>query len=173
MFANTAMTSWNIDMPNLVFGGGMFQGAKLQSFEGDLSSLVMSYESYPMFGTDYKSDEKNKLSYFRSNLSSLKCGYKMFVNCPLDQGSIDHIANVINDISHLQKDNDEDWKYDYYNGLWEKGTTFNETKSSIYPDYRGVISLSCADGVDFTSAVEKMNNKGWIVLIGGGRYEPS
>ena len=53
MFSNTALTSWDIDLPRLVAAEGMFGGCEyLTSFECDLSSLrTTSYvSSEPMFG---------------------------------------------------------------------------------------------------------------------------
>lgn len=157
MFAQTALTSWDIDLPRLTRAEGMFNGCQhLTSFEGDLSSLVTTVQASheAMFGTIW-GDNKLQFCHFKSKLTSLLCGYNMFRNCNLDKESIDYIAKYINDISGLDKNNNADWTYEFSGGTGQ-----------ISGD-RGRIDISVAEGVDYSNAVMLMKLKGWDVYLDG------
>lgn len=152
MFSESALTSWNIDLPRLIWGDGMFHNCEhLTSFEGDLSSLRTTVKAYgiAMF-------EGYQFNYFKSKLTSLLCGYNMFRNCNLDKESIDYIAKYINDISGLDKNNNADWTYE-----------FSEGTGQIEGGDRGRIDISVAEGVDYRNAVMIMKSKGWTVYLDG------
>lgn len=158
MFSNTALTSWDIDLPRLVAAEGMFKGCEyLTSFEGDLSSLRTTTQasSEPMF-------EGYQFNHFKSKLTSLLCGYNMFKNCNLDKESIDYIAKYINDISGLDKNNYADWTFETCDSL-----TGETTQATIDSFNRGRIDISVAEGVDYRNAVMIMKIKGWNVYLDG------
>jgi hypothetical protein len=52
----------------------------------------------------------SKLYSFGGNLGSLKDGYQMFTSCLLNESSLNNIATTIQDINHLDRDNDDDWR---------------------------------------------------------------
>jgi hypothetical protein len=70
----------------------------------------------------------------------------MFSGCKLDVPSIQKIANNINDILELNKDNDDDWTYSYYL-LYDDLTKDDLTTISIEKSARGRIDIGHADDV--------------------------
>jgi hypothetical protein len=73
----------------------------------------------------------------------------MFYDCSLDTESLINIANTINDISGLDKDNKEHWKYE----------VLGETKT-ISGGYRGRIDI----GNNYTEdVIMELYEKGWDV----------
>lgn len=110
MFSNTALTSWEINLPSMKIGDAFLSQSSVSSFNADLSSLVdsCSYTGSGMFQNCYN------LTSFRSNLSHLKGGYLMFSGCQLDSASVANIAETINDIYSLDKTNDADWAFSSY-----------------------------------------------------------
>lgn len=166
MFASSGITSWDVDLPSLIYGGLMFRGCyNLTSFSGDLGNLVSGKAEGGMFA------DCVNLTDFNSNLSSLKTGANMFAKyssdgyCPLTAQSIQNIANGINDISTLDKTNENNWKYIDHNppsGDWE---------STIYESERGRIDLGWDGNGDITSAIQTMQRRGWDVYVNGELQE--
>lgn len=162
MFAHTALTSWEIDLPSMKIGDGFLSQSSVSSFNADLSSLVdsCSYTSSGSFQNCYN------LTSFRSNLSSLKGGYLMFSGCQLDSASVANIAETIKDISSLDKTNDADWTFTSY-GRDGNGEYVINTIA------RGRLDL----GLGFTPTfgngglrLVEIYDKGWTVYINGTDY---
>lgn len=163
MFPFCAFSSWNIDMPSLIVGDGMFNYcSSLTSFNGSLKNLVTTYgissEGKGMF---------SNLEHFKTDsLGSLLTGRNMFGdNCNLDLESVNHIADVIQDIKNIDKNNDELWKYDWIQPT--DGGGFFLNAYTINHEDRGRIDIGVADGVDYRNAVMIMKLKGWDVYLDG------
>lgn len=96
MFCDTKLTEWDIDLPKLADGAGMFSGcSKLTSFSGDLSSLTDGggmfqnsaltsfYNDLPsLTDAEYMFTGCTSLTSFQGDLSSLEDGARMFYQCP-------------------------------------------------------------------------------------------
>jgi hypothetical protein len=83
-----------IDNANIVDGSNLMKGVKtLTSWNGSLESL--NNGSYMFSGCA-------KLTSFTSDLSALINGTYMFSGCKLDEASVVHISNTIQDISSLE-----------------------------------------------------------------------
>ena len=88
-----------IDNANIVDGSNLMKGnSKLESWNGSLESLT---NGSTMF------NGCSKLTSFTSNLRSLRNGTDMFKGCILDEASVVHISNTIQDISSLSLTDDE------------------------------------------------------------------
>lgn len=162
----TAINSWDADMPNLIDGSYMFRASSLKKFEGDLSSLVNGDN---MFYFNYA------LTEFIGDLSSLKSGYRMFStgdtyggHAPLSIDSIEHIANTINDISMLNKYNDNDWVVTFPNNIKESYTMDSYLRGALYLGYDGPFDMGNGIYYDrIASAMSLLMDKGWNVTLNG------
>lgn len=174
----TALSEFNSDLPKLKNGDGMFWGCgNLKTFNTNLSSLEDGREmfrgcySLTTFTSDLSSLTDgyfmfqlcSKIKSFTSDLGSLKSGYYMFSNCKLDTESLRNVADTINDITDLDKSNDEDWKYEV---LGETKTISSSERGRIDIDYDESVSqdviIECGD---------KLMDKGWVVYFNGTLYE--
>lgn len=163
MFSNTALTSWEIDLPSMKIGDAFLNNSSVSSFDADLSSLV-STSAIGSGATMFPST----LTSFRSNLSSLKCGYYMFSSCNLDLDSLGNISETINDISSLDKTNDADWTFNSY-----AYNTDSETEFVIYSENRGRLDLGLGFTPTFSNGglrLVEIYDKGWTVYINGTDY---
>lgn len=140
MFYYCNIASFNYDMPNLINGEGMFNGApgfhSLTTFNGDLSSLT---DGDGMFSG-------SSLENFVSNLSSLQAAQNMFAGCNLTPESIEIIKETINDLSEYTLP-DNPW------ATFGKITiTFDD---ATYPDDKELVRGYC----------QEIANKNWIVYL--------
>lgn len=88
-FAESSLTTWIDDIPNLEKGYRMFYNSlSLSTYCGDLSSLTNGQEMF---------SSCTNLESFCGDLSSLTNGTSMFMSCKLDMESIEFIAETIND----------------------------------------------------------------------------
>lgn len=86
----------------------------------------------------------------------------MFYNCKLNAESLRNIADTINDVTSLDKDNDADWAYE----------VLGETKT-IYRLHRGRITIGYDETVSqnvITECGNKLINKGWTVYFNNTLY---
>lgn len=79
----------------------MFQYTDMRKFEIPTPNMVVGNQAFNLC---------SKLYSFNGNLSSLKDGYQMFTSCLLNESSLNNIATTIQDINHLDRDNDDDWR---------------------------------------------------------------
>lgn len=146
--------SFNSNIPSLIDGDSMFESTQIQSFSGDLSSLVVGKRMF------YNSPN---LVSFNSLLSSLKSANEMFTDARLNKISLENIADTLNDIYHLDKNNDEDWSYELLG------------KTEIIPhEERGNIDISVDETISdniVTNLGVWITNKGWNVKINEQQYD--
>lgn len=71
--ANTNVTNWTADMPNLVNAQGMFHASSITSFNGNLKNVKGARDMFCL----------TKLSNFSADLSLLSEGITMFLGCSL------------------------------------------------------------------------------------------
>ena len=149
-----ALTTFTSDLPSLTNGYYMFYGCdSLKSFSADLSSLTDG--TYMFNGCP--------LASFSSDLASLKSGYYMFYLCKLNEASLRNIADTINDISDLDKDNKEHWTYE----VLGKTRTINTI-------YRGRIEIGYNESVAqnvINECGNKLIAKGWTVYFNGNEFK--
>lgn len=167
MFPQTALTTWDIDMPNLVIGDGMFDLSNLNSFNGSLKNLKMSYG---LGVASYYSGMFTNLKHFKTDsLGSLLSGTQMFdYQCRLDLESVNNIADVIQDIKNIDKNNDELWKCEWIQPT--DGGRFFLNSYTINREDRGRIDIGVSDDVDYYDAGVKMIQKGWDVYFNGTKF---
>lgn len=114
------------DLQSLVNGRGMFTNCQsLTSFTDNLSSLM---DGSGMFSDCFS------LTDFNSNLSCLKSGAGMFEGCPLSVESVKNISETISDISSVDFETDDEWKY-----------TIMGEEFVIDPENRGKITFMFPD----------------------------
>lgn len=94
MFANTSLTAWSLETPNLTVGQSMFYHSSLERFDGQLCSLT---NGETMFAV--AADATKRLTHFNAPLSSLQNGTRMFENARLDIDSLVVIAETLCDHS--------------------------------------------------------------------------
>ena len=168
MFANSALPTWDVDLPNLTNGGGMFFNCtNLSTFYSDLSSLI---DGYCGLGSVEGMFANSSLSEFESSLKSLKSGYQMFAGCTnLTDKSIAIIAGSINDISGLDKNNDSNWTYTYFDNSQTRSRT-------ISSNARGAINIGnkqlTSNDHLYKNCIAILQEKGWNVYIGESLVEP-
>lgn len=139
------------DFPSLIDGSGMFYGLNAKRFSGDLKNLVNGEQMF----------QAAKLESFTSHLGSLKSGREMFNTSSLDESSLRNIADTINDISSLDKNNDSDWKY------------ITDKEKIVYRNERGVIHIGISSSIPQDVVNEcgcKLLNKGWEVYFNNQKY---
>lgn len=155
MFCRTEMKNWDLPLSKLVDGEMMFYACnKLTSFSSDLSSLINGDAMFS--GSDL-------FTAFNSNLSNLLNGHWMFRDCKLNETSLRNIADTINDVSTLDKNDDEHWKYE----LLGKTETISWGR-------RGQIDIDLDSSVTQEVIIECGNTlieKGWDVYFNDTLYE--
>ena len=191
MFYNSKLANFNTEMPELVNGYLMFASfGYMDAFEVDTlpklsnGEVMFAYSTMSSFSTDMPHLANGNemflgnynLTDFDADLSNLKCAYGMFGwatdrFAPLSAQSISNIAEKINDIRGLNKDDDSQWKYD----TTKTDGTVNLNAGTIAKDYRGVIYLGCEKGLEEdTSVITSINTivtKGWTVYLNGELYD--
>ena len=160
------------NLDSLIDGDFMFNDCSLSVFSTSMKSLVSAQSMFSSndllttFGSDLTSLKNGAfmfssctaLSTFTSpSLKNLLSGYYMFYGCKLNSSSLTHIANVINDISGLDKNIENNWKYISHGQEYTMST-----------DARGTMHVTVASSVTaaqkntFTSS---MAAKGWNVIF--------
>lgn len=128
----------------------MFQYTDMRKFEIPTPNMVVGNQAFNLC---------SKLYSFNGNLGSLKDGYQMFTSCLLNESSLNNIATTIQDINHLDRDNDDDWRIN---------------DSLIAQTNRGRIDIGYDDKkVSKSSATncgQILNQKGWIVYFNGNLF---
>ena len=154
MFRHTySLGEFNSDLPKLKNADQMFSGCVgLTTFNSDLISLTDG--SFMFSGC-------RNLTSFSSKLTSLKTGLSMFSSCKLDESSLIYIADYINDISSLDRENKEHWTYEV---LGETKTITGRGRIDIGHDESVSQDVRIACG-------NKMIEKGWDVYFNGTLYE--
>lgn len=149
-------------MPNLTNGYHMFTSTPIVSFSGATPKLASANEMFLSCSS---------LTTFSGDLSSLIYGVNMFKGCSkLSLESIEHIANTINNISVLDKNDDNDWKYITVGGAAPGITPYEQI---VHSSNRGILHLANKNGAaQYTNgktrlgyAVHKLQTKGWDVII--------
>ena len=156
MFAETKLTTFDIDTPCLKQAGKMFYGcSNLSSFTRDLSNLTngncmfQQCSNLTTFSSDLSSLENGvwmfvrctNLTTFTGDLSSLTDGDNMFGNCKLNTESLMFIADTINTVSSHSR-----------------------------------IHIGIGNATPTEEEVEYLNEiheKGWQVYVNGSKYTPA
>lgn len=152
----------NCSLRKLEDGYSMFENqSKITNFNYSTGRLIIG---------DSMFNGCNNLVSFASSLQSLKSGKDMFNGCELDRDSIISIADTINDISKLDKENAENWTY-----------SFDDNVREIDEQSRGRIDISYDSSIEqetLSISANEMIKKGWNVYFNGilqiydERYEP-
>lgn len=183
----SALDTFQVDMPSLIDGKYMFrQCGGMTSFSSSLDNIqngqqmFLDCSSLTSFSAPYLGLVNGErmfyfcpaLEHFSGNLSNLKSGEYMFGSnleasqCKLSIESVENIADSIQDIRHMNRDEENQWNYYYYNGA-------SQYTGYIAPSYRGVISIYTNNQIDNTrlsNAVSAIQGKGWNVYMNGTLY---
>ena len=177
-YQSQILESFNSNLSKLENGEDMFYGCEnLITFSSNLSSLTYGYRMFDacdkltsffselpsLANGDYMFRDCSNLTSFLSDLGSLKGGHQMFEGCKLDINSLRNIADTINDITDLDENNNNDWKYE----VLGKTKTISSTS-------RGHIDICHADSISEEVIIEcgnKLIDKGWTVYFNNTLYE--
>lgn len=149
------LVKFSSPMGNLLGGNQMFvYCSNLTTFESDLTSLIDGRYMFQYCG----------LTSYRGKLRSLKSGYMMFKDCKLDAESLRNISKYINDISDLEKNIEEHWKFVY---------PIHNLNSTITSSHRGRIDIGLDKSISEDVIIECGNElkvKGWEVYFNDTEY---
>lgn len=146
----------NCKLGSLQNGTSLFNSQKkLTSFGYNLKRVIIGDDMF---------NDCSKLTTFTSELRSLKSAVGMFKGCILNAASLDSISTHINDISSLDKNNDNDWKFEYdgYSQIINKGN-------------RGRIDITLNKSVSqdvINECGNIMGEKGWKIYYNDELYNP-
>lgn len=139
-------------LSSLTAGESMFEGCiLLDNFLSDCQSLI---DGRRMF---YNCE---RFTNFKSSLYSLKSGFNMFKGAKLTPASVKNIAETINDITDLNRNNSADWRH--------------PLEGSIPPNDRGVIHIDTDRTEEelVKNYCTQIMERGWIVYLNGVLIEP-